>query len=359
MSPGDWAAAAVEDAALAGKESSQVWDRRGGVQERAHSRSEQAEGPHPLQAQRRAGVSGHRLQLGAVSRAAALVFVCAHSVAAFGFAPSLAPMRAPIAALAPNSPAHLRAAKGRLPGAGGGGLLGVTSVLLKPASSSTTDGWGKRLPAVETAERPALPRLTDLELRQLERGERVQRQMRRNLIGQGLVVVDVKADLSTVMSVLSDIERYPSRIETVRTARIVPGSKGADRCRAEFSLSRFHLQVGVNLRLRREMNLLEFSLDRSRQFPPPPFEEAQGFWFVEPSPERAGYSRIWLSSKVTCSPLLPAMIVDYAAARALPRATTWLRREIEQIARRFERVNAVPAPAGPGAAAAGGPGAAA
>ncbi|KAJ1494514.1 hypothetical protein T484DRAFT_1765158 [Baffinella frigidus] len=53
------------------------------------------------------------------------------------------------------------------------------------------------------------------------------------------------------------------------------------------------------------------------------------------------------------------MIVDYAAARALPRATTWLRREIEQIARRFERVNAVPAPAGPGAAAAGGPGAAA
>ncbi|KAJ1466447.1 hypothetical protein T484DRAFT_1861634 [Baffinella frigidus] len=106
--------------------------------------------------------------------------------------------------------------------------------------------------------------------------------------------------------------------------------------------------------LRRDTKPLECSLDRSRQFPPPPFEEAQRFWFVEPSPERAGYSRIWLSSKVTCSPLLPAMIVDYAAARALPRATTWLRREIEQIARRFERVNAVPPPPGPGA----GPGAA-
>jgi len=183
MSRGDWVAPAVEDAAIARADSAEGWDRRGEVLERAHRTSEQAEGGDGGQAQRRAGVCGLRrgLHQSALCRAAALVFVCAHSVAAFGLAPSLAPV-APRAALASSR------APGRLSGAGGGGLLGATSVLLKPTSSATADGWGKRLPAVESASRPRLPSLSDLELGQLARGERVQRQTRRNLVGEGLVV---------------------------------------------------------------------------------------------------------------------------------------------------------------------------
>jgi hypothetical protein len=52
---------------------------------------------------------------------------------------------------------------------------------------------------------------------------------------------------------------------------------------------------------------------------------ADGFWFVESIPDRPDISRVWLVASITCSSLVPRMIVDYAASRALPRATTWLK----------------------------------
>ena len=201
MSRGVWVAPAVKDAAIARADSSQVCDRRGEVLERAHRRSHQAEGGDGGQAQRRAGECGQRrgLHQGALCQAAALVLVCAHSVTAFGFAPSLAPTALASSRTAPGcfapslapsvALASSRAAPGRLTGAGGGGLHGVTSVLLKPTSSATVDAWGKRLPAVVSAARPRLPSLSDSELGQLSRGERVQRQTRRNLVGEGLVAL--------------------------------------------------------------------------------------------------------------------------------------------------------------------------
>ncbi|EKX38972.1 hypothetical protein GUITHDRAFT_114852 [Guillardia theta CCMP2712] len=146
----------------------------------------------------------------------------------------------------------------------------------------------------------------------------VEKQSRSGLLGEGLVVVDVKADIPTVMAVLSDVERYPQRIATVREATIIPGTRSSVRCKARFKLSRFRLEVTADLSLNKFRNMLEFQLDRSGMGSSA-FDEARGFW-------------VWLSAKVRCSPLLPPFIVDYAASRALPRATSWLKPVIEPIA---------------------------
>jgi hypothetical protein len=42
-----------------------------------------------------------------------------------------------------------------------------------------------------------------------------------------------------------------------------------------------------------------------------------------------GYTRVYLLCEVQISRALPKFIVDYAADRAMPRATTWLRPEVE------------------------------
>uniref|UniRef100_A0A7S0H7N8 Coenzyme Q-binding protein COQ10 START domain-containing protein n=1 Tax=Hanusia phi TaxID=3032 RepID=A0A7S0H7N8_9CRYP len=192
--------------------------------------------------------------------------------------------------------------------------------------------WGKIFPAAERPRRPPLPRLTDAEVSRLLAGDRVEKQTRSGLLGEGLVVVDVKADVSTVMAVLSDVERYPQRIATVREALIIPGTRSSVRCKARFKLSRFRLEVTADLSLNKFRNMLEFQLDRSGMGSSA-FDEARGFWFLEQCPEREeGWTRVWLSAKVRCSPLLPPFIVDYAASRALPRATSWLRPVIEPIA---------------------------
>lgn len=41
------------------------------------------------------------------------------------------------------------------------------------------------------------------------------------------------------------------------------------------------------------------------------------------------YTRVWLLCEVRVSRLLPQWITDYAARRAMPRATTWLKPQVE------------------------------
>ena len=50
------------------------------------------------------------------------------------------------------------------------------------------------------------------------------------------------------------------------------------------------------------------------------------------APMEAGAAALSLPGAVPPSPVLPGALVDYAAARALPRATTWLRPVMEDMA---------------------------
>lgn len=94
---------------------------------------------------------------------------------------------------------------------------------------------------------------------------------------------------------------------------------------AEFSLSKFCLKVNVMHTVLREQRLIKFGLDASR--PNPVLRQAEGFWYVHAPndrPNNSGWSRVYLSTNIVVSRMIPSIIVDYAAARALPRATTWL-----------------------------------
>jgi len=141
--------------------------------------------------------------------------------------------------------------------------------------------------------------------------------------------VDVQADVPTAMAVLSDLDRYEHRISTVQEAEIT--ARDARKCKARFKLSRFRLEVAAEFALNWERNMLEFRLDPDVNSPA--FDAARGFWYVEEHPTRAGCSRIFLSAKLVCSPLLPSFIVDYAATKALPKATSWLQPVMQGIAR--------------------------
>ena len=67
-------------------------------------------------------------------------------------------------------------------------------------------------------------------------------------------------------------------------------------------------------------------------------DEAHGYWFLEPCPEREqGWTRVWLNARVQCSPLLPASVIDLAATKALPRATTWLAPVCEAVEGELQR----------------------
>ncbi len=194
-----------------------------------------------------------------------------------------------------------------------------------PQSFSPCGDWGKILPLAERPKPPPLDKLSDLELRRVLAGERLQKQSRAGRVGHGLVVCDVKADASLVYAILSDIQRYPLRVPTVREAAVQYDSPHAKICKAQFKLSRFRLEINAELRCLRDRNAIEFRLDPERENPV--LEQARGFWFVEDASiygRGKGWTRVWLVADITCSPLLPSFLVDHAASRALPRATSWI-----------------------------------
>lgn len=66
-----------------------------------------------------------------------------------------------------------------------------------------------------------LPALTGSELEALSRGERVQKQERSGIHGDGLVVVDVRAPADTIFKALANFENYQSMIPTVRNVDVL------------------------------------------------------------------------------------------------------------------------------------------
>lgn len=165
-----------------------------------------------------------------------------------------------------------------------------------------------------------LPPLTKREKMALARGERIQKQNREGRSGYGIVVVDIEAPAEEVFDTLTRFDDYGKMIPTVRDVQVY--SSAPKRVVAQFAVSRFSLRFNVVHTIIRDQRLIKFQLDDTRTNMV--MKRANGFWHVQDPPDRPGFSRVWLSAEVVASMLVPTMIVDYAANRALPRATRWL-----------------------------------
>ncbi|CAM9481300.1 unnamed protein product, partial [Chrysoparadoxa australica] len=175
-------------------------------------------------------------------------------------------------------------------------------------------GKVRRLEGIEMAPVPpprpeTLPQLSPMEMRDLRNGERVQRQHRQDGKGSGMVVLDVRAEPETVMGMLLNYYAYTEMIDTVRETKVFWSKDKTTK--AEFHVSKFRLAIRVLLSHMHEQNVVKFSLDSNEGGR----AEQRG----------KGYTRVWMKAEVETSPLVPPFIVDYAARRALPRASSWLR----------------------------------
>ena len=95
--------------------------------------------------------------------------------------------------------------------------------------------------------------------------------------------------------------------------------------RAAFILSKFRLNIAAIHRYQPhpEGHYMVFTLDKACTNVV--LQDAKGIWYTQENPDgREGYTRVWLLCELKVSPMLPTFIVDYAAKRAMPRATTWL-----------------------------------
>eukprot|EP00439_Symbiodinium_sp_Y106_P033578 s1635_g4.t1 len=168
-----------------------------------------------------------------------------------------------------------------------------------------------------------LPELTADEARQLGEGLRVQRQERSGGTGHGFVVVDVEAPASLVLQCLESFKDYPNMIPVVRKAEVLSlvDETGGCTAKCSYRISKFWLGIHARHSVDRAEKTLSFELDETG--PRLVLHEASGYWHVQA--QGLEESRVWLCvTRLRASPLVPKCIIDYAADRALRRATCWL-----------------------------------
>jgi hypothetical protein len=231
-------------------------------------------------------------------------------------------------------------------------LLGPSTAAARKTPSSTTIRDQKPLPFT-------LPTLTEEQHQLLLKGERVQYQAKMGREGNGFVVVDIQAPPYVIWECLLDFEAYPEQIDTVRSMRmftsthlnssyiaedpVMPAATRSTRhygrasiTRASFVLSKFRLNIAAvhKYRPHPDGHYMTFTLDKACKNVV--LQDAKGIWYTQACPDgRQDVTRVWLLCELKVSPLLPTFIVDYAAKRAMPRATTWLKPIAETAANRW------------------------
>jgi len=184
-------------------------------------------------------------------------------------------------------------------------------------------------------QRWGLDSLTAADLQQLQSGNLVQKQVREGPTGSGVVVIDVNAPASLVLKCLESFEDYPEFIPVVRRAEVLSRSsmsaEGTVLTRLRYRVSKFWLDMPVRHLVDKAKGIVCFDLDRSSC--KLVLQEACGFWHVEEAPgvSGEGCSRVWLRARLVASSLLPHWIVNYAADRALRRASSWLKPYVETL----------------------------
>jgi len=229
------------------------------------------------------------------------------------------------------------------------GFVGIPSLsrlssIARDQESKATDttGLGTQMRATLTSRPPSIdfnppqkrqtmrmPTLTNKEKLDLLMGKRIQKQHRLGRAGYGLVVLDVTAPIDDVFSTLSSFQMYQEMIPTVKSVNVY--STNDTNCAAEFCLSRFRLRMNVIHHLNQQQRSIRFTLDANRINPILKFVD--GLWTLEDvsssdsipsSASQLSRTRIYFNIELEASRLVPSMVVDYAASRALPKATAWL-----------------------------------
>lgn len=223
------------------------------------------------------------------------------------------------AVLAVAAVAAARRGRGRGRGAGRLARSATGKKLCIPSLSSS--GHQKQI---------CLPELTEEDRKEIAAGNQVRKQEREGNQGWGFVVGDVDAPPSLVLDVLSAFEDYADVIPVVRKAEVTSRSvspEGHDTAKCDYKISKFWLNVSALQSVTPDDGLVHFELDPSATGCI--LQEATGFWKVAPVPGGVG-TRVWLCVSLRACKWLPTRLVDYAAERALRRATQWLKPHVER-----------------------------
>ena len=190
------------------------------------------------------------------------------------------------------------------------------NVVVSPGIKIAPPAPQKRGPAVPSSA----PLLTRTEQLRLARDGEVQRKDRRGRGGQCVHVVETNEPLDKVWKQLRNVDGWADLMRGIKTSKTREWLDETTRT-CHFSVTKFRLPCDLVLAEEtdsRGAQVLRFDLDRAS----PAVKRCSGAWVVERVGEK---TRVSLAASIEATRVVPGMIVDMVATKALGRATAWLK----------------------------------
>lgn len=174
------------------------------------------------------------------------------------------------------------------------------------------------------------------QLATLARGESVLTQIEIGSGGRAAAIQDIQAPTDSVIGRILDYRAYPRMVKHV--ALCEPYYEAQDEIRVRFILK--VVGIGYEYFIKHTLHpappgadagqprphYVTWTLDYSRESD---LDESVGYWYVEPHPEKEGWSRLYYSIDMRTRGWMPGFIRNMVAARGLRDATSWVKRESE------------------------------
>lgn len=175
---------------------------------------------------------------------------------------------------------------------------------------------------------PARIDLKDKEVQRLKKGKVI---FKKQLIGdskRAVVITRVKADSSTVWSVIKDFASYPEWIDDIKATEIYRQEGNAIYVRFDVE-NRYSGKVSWFARHdyptdSREWGTWTLDYDRLSDL-----DDSVGFWRVSKDPDDPDYSRVFYSTSLKLKTRVPQFIVGIIINAKLKQSTQWVQQQSE------------------------------
>jgi hypothetical protein len=144
--------------------------------------------------------------------------------------------------------------------------------------------------------------------------------------GTGIGVIDIAAPVEMVWSRITGFEHYPEWIGPVDFCEVYHQAGDTTKTHVKISGFLYSYEYFLTNVFWPEQEMLIWTLDYSRESE---FDDCVGVWFVEPHPDKEGWTRAWFSSDLKLRSPIPGFIMNFIKKKGIKDATSWVKEQSE------------------------------
>lgn len=144
--------------------------------------------------------------------------------------------------------------------------------------------------------------------------------------GTGFGVIDIAAPPDTVWSRITGFEHYPEWVGPVDFCEVYHQAGDTTNTHVEISGFLYSYEYFLTNVFWPEQDMLTWTLDYDRESD---FDDCVGAWYVEPHPEKEGWSRAWFSSDLKLHSPIPGFLMNFIKKKGIRDAISWVKEQSE------------------------------